>query len=368
MKRWMTLLFCAALLVLLIPAALAEGGDGEEPETVEAVESTEAAEPEAEKTEEAEDTVRAASGTVSFDALGDAMRGSYYPLLALEENLAALKASGGDAAAQRQLEDAENQMLRGGETLYITLAGLEAQDAALTRTIASLDRRVQEMELRCALGQISELQLTQVKNARAQTVSGQQTLRMNMEAARMQLKAMTGVALDGTLALSPLPKVTDAQLAAMDLTADLARAKDASYALESARKTRDESVEQAEAGAAYGVPGAQNAADAARYTYESTALNFELSLRTLYAQVKDDAQALAAKRAALAAEEQNYAASALQFEQGRISANALADAADTLAEAKDAVAAAERTLFSDYRSYHWAVEYGMLGSEGGMAS
>lgn len=338
---------------------LKETGDTESVETSEETGDAEGAETPEETgggTQDEEELDRAASGTVSFATLGDTMREHYYPLLAMEENLAVLKAAGGDEKTARQMEDAENQMLLAGETLYITLAGLEAQDAALSRTIAALDRTTAEMELRHQLGQISDLQLTQVKNGRTQAASGQQTLRMNIELARMQLKAMTGVALDGTLTLGALPKVTDAQLGAMDLDADLARAREASFALYEARQARDEAEAQA-AAAEYGLSAG---GDAARYTYENTALQFELNFRTLYARVKDCAQTLAAKRTALAAEEQSYAASALQYEQGRLSANALAEAKDKLAEAKDAAADAERELFSQYRSYEWAVEYGIL--------
>lgn len=369
------LLILAALLTLGVPA-LAEDG---EPTAETAVETQEAdvaeVTGETSETSDAEEAVteepdqaeaedvspdRAASGTVAFTELGAVMKANYYQLLALEENIAALKAANGDADTLRQLENAKEQMLLGGETLYITLVGLEAQDAALTRTIAALDRTEQEMTLRRELGQISDLQLSQITNGRAQAVSGQRTLRMNIELARMQLKAMTGVALDGTLTLAALPKVTAEQLAAMDVDTDLARAKQESYTLDEAKRAWDEAAAAADAGIAYGVPSAQNGKDAARYTYDSAVLTFELSFRTLYAQVKDCAQVLEAKRTALAAQEQSYAASALQYEQGRLSANALADAKDQLAEAKEAVATAERDLFAKYRSYQWAVDYGIL--------
>lgn len=307
-----------------------------------------------------EATARDASRSVSFAQLGAAMREKYYPLLAVEANLAALRAADGDADAIRQLEDAENRMLMGGETLYITLAGLKTQDAALSRTIAALERTAEEMKLRHELGQISELQLLQVENARAQALGGQQTLRMNMDGVEMQLKAMVGVTLDGTLTLSPLPTVTQAQLDAMDVQADLARAREKSAALAEAERTRDAALTAAEAGIAYGVPGAKESADAARYTYENEALSFELAFRTLYAQVKDAARSLAAAREALTLEDKSLAAAELKFEQGGISANALADARDKRAEASDAVASAQRELLSKYRGYYWAVEHGIL--------
>lgn len=310
--------------------------------------------------EAAEAPAKPSGGTLSFESLSGRMREAYYPLLALEENIAALRAAGGSKDTLRQLENARDQMLLGGESLYITLAGLEAQDAALSRTIAALDRTVRELELRHELGQISELQLVQVKNGRTQAASGQQTLRMNIDTARLQLKAMAGVAMDGTLKLSALPGVTGEQLSAMDLSADLARAMDASYELYEAARTRDEAEKSYAAAAEYGISGAKNSQQAARYTYENAKQSFEIRFRTLYARVKNCAQVLEAARSALAAQEKSYAASALKYEQGNLSANALADAKDELAEAKETAANAERELFSNYRSYCWAVEYGIL--------
>ena len=52
----------------------------------------------------------------------------------------------------------------------------------------------------------------------------------------------------------------------------------------------------------------------------------------------------------------------LKYQQGNISHNALLDAADDLAEAKEAVATAQRNLFTAYRSYYWAVNYGVMNS------
>ena len=39
-------------------------------------------------------------------------------------------------------------------------------------------------------------------------------------------------------------------------------------------------------------------------------------------------------------------------------------AVDDLAEAKDAVASAKRNLFTAYRSYYWAVNYGVMTGNG----
>ncbi len=275
-----------------------------------------------------------------------------------------------NAGVVRQLRNLQDQTVIVGETLYITYKGLEAQDASLTRTIAALGRTEREMTLRCELGQISALTLQQVRTGLAQAESGQKTLRMNMECLLLQLKAMTGAELDGPLTLGALPQVTAQQLVAMDPDADYAKAVAASYELYDAKRSlEDAETAYNDAKKEYGADSeknewmqAQHTWKAAQYSYESTKLNFELKFRTLYAKVKDAAQTAETKRAALDAQELLYAASALKYEQGTISANALEDAKDTLASAKADAAAAERDLFSQYRSYFWAVEYGILNS------
>lgn len=276
-----------------------------------------------------------------------------------------------DEETLRQYRNAQNQAVIAGESLYIMLKGLETQDAALARTIAQLGRTEREMRLRCELGQISQLVVDQVSTGVAQAESGRATLKMNWEAALLQLKSFVGAELGEPLALGALPKVTAQELAAMDLEADLEAAKAASYALFDAKKQIDDFRENTydKVIDAYGsnekrfeVSQVKHALQAQKYSYENTVLTFELNFRTLYAQVKDCAQVLEAKRAALAGEERSYAVSALKYEQGNISANALADAKDELSSAKDEVASAERELFSKYRSYTWAVDYGILNS------
>ncbi|MBE7002838.1 MAG: TolC family protein [Ruminococcaceae bacterium] len=274
-----------------------------------------------------------------------------------------------DQDTLRQYRNAQEQAVVAGESLYVALLDMMAKDAALTRQIAQLDRTVQELELRYEFGQIPELTLAQARSGRTQAVSGQKTLQMNIEAYLLQLKSMVGADLGEPLSLGVLPTVTEEQLAAMDLEADLARAMEASYELFDAKKQLDDfkkdtydkvhdSLGSNEK--RFEVSQVNHALQALKYNYESTLLNYELNFRTLYAQVRDCAQVLEAKRDALSAQELSYGVSALKFEQGNISANALADAADELATARDAVSDAERELFSHFRSYQWAVEYGIL--------
>lgn len=431
MKKRLIALTMALAMVFALGVNAVSADDAEKAEPVVAAPATVATKETEETAETSNEPAPDAEGTLSFANLRGRMLENYYPLLALEENIQTLedwdykrtedelrdllnetanrqfgmiagditglgigsmmaaslqpqynayrdafddvrdgKLQEDNEGVKRQLRNLQNQTVIVAESLYITRKGLEAQDAALTRTIAALERTEQEMTLRQKMGQISALALQQISAGRVQAQSGQATLRMNMDNILLQLKAMTATELDASLTLGELPKVTAQQLADMDLDADLAKAKEVSYALYDAKKTYDDAkADYNDALKEYGTYSKKNewmqakhTWQAAQYTYEDAKQSYELKFRMLYAQVKDAAQILEAKRVSLASQEKSYKAAALKYEQGSISANALKDAGDELAQGKDEVATAERDLFTQYRSYCWAVEYGILNS------
>lgn len=359
-----------------------------------------------------------AEGTLSFANLRSRMLENYYPLLRYQENIDAMESvdyeyrldnlrrrlndivgsqrtgdvsmagyystfyklfddvKKGDAqkdneASLRQLRTVQNTVVIAGEGLFMQIQSLRAQDEQISRGIAKMDRMLQEMELRESLGQVSTLSVDQLRNQRTQTASQQLTLRSGIESALLNLESMVGAELGKPLELGALPKVTAEQLDAMDLEKDLEKAKSISYSIFAA----DKAIKDFKKGSyddvlklysdnnkVFEVSQVKHELEAKKLDYADTVQSFELNFRTLYAQVKDAAQILEARRAALANQEKSYAASALKHEQGNLSANALADAKDELATAKDNVSSAERDLFAKYRSYQWAVEYGILNS------
>ncbi|MBO4914260.1 MAG: TolC family protein [Oscillospiraceae bacterium] len=299
----------------------------------------------------------------------DAMKTQYQSMREQFDDIRSGKTQKEDEDALRQYRNAQNQAVAAGESLYIAVCDMTARSVALDRQIAQLDRTVEELELRYQLGQVSELLVEQAKSGRAQAVSGRMTLNMNIDTCLLQLKSMVGAELGEPLELGPLPKVTDAQLAEMSLEEDLERAMAASYELFDAKKqlddfqknTYDKVIDSIGSNEKrFEVSQVKHGLQALKYNYENTLLTYELNFRTLYAQIKDCAQIVETKRVVLSAQEKVYASAALKYEQGEISANALADASDELESAKDAVSDAERELFSKYRSYFWAVEYGIL--------
>ena len=70
-----------------------------------------------------------------------------------------------------QLNSTVDQMVAAGETLYITLVGLEQQAADGQRSLAALDRSLEELRLRQQLGQVSKQTVNEVEAQRTQVVS-----------------------------------------------------------------------------------------------------------------------------------------------------------------------------------------------------
>ena len=297
---------------------------------------------------------------------GMTLQQSYNSLRDTFEDLKDGKLQEDNEAIIRQLRNAQDQVVMAAQSLYVALAEMELNDTALDRTLAALDRTVEEMELRYELGQISALTLEQTKSGKASAVSGKQTLEMNIANYKHQLELMIGAQLSGTIQLQPLPDVTQQDLEAMDLEADLEKAKANSYELFAAQRTLEDAKESAKESAkgytekTYQYQMAQHQRQAAEYTYNATVQSFEMSFRTLYNQVKDDWQVLAAAQTALACQQDTYASMQLKYEQGSLSENKLKDAADEVSAAQDTVDSAKISLFSAYNNYRWAVDYGIL--------
>lgn len=268
----------------------------------------------------------------------------------------------------RQLNNLEDQIVMAGESLYTALAAMESQERSLRRQLEGLDRTVEEMELRYQLGQISAMQLTEVKAGRTSLESGLATLGMNVRNYKLQLEMLIGAEQTGGIALGALPEVTEQQLREMDLERDLAAAKDRSYELYDAEKTLEDARDQyKEDGDNWGYNedrmefrNVRRTWQAAQYTYNNTVQSYELKFRTLYAQVGDYRQIWEAAKVSLECERSSCEASRLKYQQGTISRNALLTAEDDLREAEEKVRSAAGDLFSTYNTYCWAVQHGIL--------
>ena len=179
--------------------------------------------------------------SIDYDKLYDDLRKQLNDIADMQWGMVLMGQS--DSYAYEQLEQGYQSLrdqfdaIRGGEMLSATVGGLETQEDALQRQLASLNRTVEEMELRYQMGQVSALQLQQTKAGQTQLASGLETLRMNIKNYKLQLEMMIGAEQTGEITLGTVPEVTEKQLEAMDLEKDLLTEKDRSYYIYSATKT-----------------------------------------------------------------------------------------------------------------------------------
>ena len=152
----------------------------------------------------------------------------------------------------------------------------------------------------------------------------------------------------------------------MDYEKDLATAKEKSYELYDAKKTLDDARKDFNKEVVKYVPGfykrviLERQWEATQLTYENAVQNFELKFRTMFNSVADYQQIVAAKESALSLQQDTFQATELKYKQGKISKNAYLDAQDALESAKTDVITAKHNLFTAYRTYHWAVDFGVL--------
>ncbi len=269
---------------------------------------------------------------------------------------------------ERMVQSTIDQIVSGAESLYLTILTTELQYESLQDTLLSMNKTVEEMQLRYDLGQISAQTLLQVQNGYATLVNSLSGLENTMGTMRSSLQSLLGEVPDGTLNLTEVPSVSQAQLDAINDSSDLEKAKEKSYTLYNAAR----SVEKAEDDMddarkdngknSYQYQMAEHAYQSAVYQQSAAIASFELSFQNLYRAIAPAQATLAVKEADLAYQEQVCAAAELKYQQGNISANALQEAVNTRESARRDVEAARLDLFTAYHAYRQAVDKGLVGS------
>ena len=269
---------------------------------------------------------------------------------------------------ERMVQSTIDQIVSGAESLYLTILTTELQYESLQDTLLSMNKTVEEMQLRYDLGQISAQTLLQVQNGYATLVNSLSGLENTMGTMRSSLQSLLGEVPDGTLSLTEVPSVSQAQLDAINDSSDLEKAKEKSYTLYNAAR----SVEKAEDDMddarkdngknSYQYQMAEHAYQSAVYQQSAAIASFELSFQNLYRAIAPAQATLAVKEADLAYQEQVCAAAELKYQQGNISANALQEAVNTRESARRDVEAARLDLFTAYHAYRQAVDKGLVGS------
>lgn len=298
----------------------------------------------------------------------DALDQSYDALRDVFEDIKDGDLQADNADVVWQLEDTVNQVVSGGETLYITLVGLEQQAADGQRGLDALDRSLEELKLRQELGQVSQQSVAELEQTRTETVSQLSTLDANIRQLKIQLQNLIGEEPTGELTLGALPTQAEMAWETPDYEADLEAAKAASWTLRDAQLTLDDAKEtwndaQSDyrgASKQYLYQQAEHTWNAAQLTYQSTVQNFETGFKSLYDSLSNYEQVLESAKSALAWKQTQLETAQTRYDLGLIAYSQVLTAQDDVASAQSAVDSAWRDLFTARNNYRWAVDTGLI--------
>lgn len=259
------------------------------------------------------------------------------------------------------LENSIQKVIQGAQSLYLTIVSYEVSLEDLNRKIASLDRNVNELELRVSLGQVSELTLTQLKATQQSLKSQKSSMELGLEKMRASLALLLGEPTTKTLKLAALPTGwRTTTLPNKSYETALKEVKGKSYTVYSTEKSKkdakkdwDDEQDKLVSGT-FSYKKAEQTYKSALNTYEDNMKNFAITFKELYQAVPDTQQALKAAEAALAYQEKLYSAAELKYQQGQISQKQLTDVKDELLSARSATTTAEIKAFTAYHQYQTA--------------
>lgn len=249
--------------------------------------------------------------------------------------------------AKKQFEGVSDQLVMGAESLYLSLTALDVQQADLQRSLQAIDRSLGELEKRYALGQVSEIQVLQLKNQRATLASSIETLKTQMKGLRIDLALMLGYDPTSNLTISAL---TGTPSISQSYDADLKEAIKNSYTLYAKNVAMRTASSEYERNTTYTVHNY----NAAKIAYQAAETQLVGSFRKLYDAVQDKQRLLTVSQETEALQQRLFDVAATKYQRGMISQNAYQTAKEELTAAQSATRKAEIELYTAANQYNWA--------------
>ncbi|MCI5704022.1 TolC family protein [Agathobaculum sp.] len=253
-------------------------------------------------------------------------------------------------STKKALENTGNMLVYNAENLYISIAAQQLNRTGVVRQIAAADRKLSEMETRYRLGQISQLDLEQVRSGRSTAASGQQSLTFAIDGMRMSLGMLLGWDVGTKADISGLAPVTDTQLRSMNYENDLKEALANSYTI----WQKKDALRQANNDYEDDVASTLHAVNAAKLDLENAEKSVAHSFLTLFNTVTEKQRLVQVAEDTYKLQVRLFDAADKKYGLGQISKNELDDAQDELDSAKDAITSAQYELFTAYNQYQWA--------------
>lgn len=240
------------------------------------------------------------------------------------------------------LQAAINQIIKGGESLYIGILSMETSVPAVERGIATLERAVTICEVQNQVGLASDYQLETMNYQLTSAKSQLEDLQFQIQSSKVTLEGLCGMALNGTVTLTAPVFPTEKELAAVDYSKEVsnAAAKNADV-----RNARLELI--------------SDNSDENRKAYQAAVDTFASGFKVTCDTVADKSRLVKTAQQALELQKRTFKIAELQYSLGLSSREDYLSAQDELTSAEESVYSAQLNLLSAYRSYYWAVQYGL---------
>ena len=261
---------------------------------------------------------------------------------------------------ERQFAMIENQLVMAAQSAYMGLMTLQQNYIMAAQKADLTDVKLREMETRLALGQVSQLNVDEVKRANTQAHSAVRTLSQTLYQTKGDLSLLLGRDPARNYMLDALPAVTPDMIARMRLESDLAAAMEQSYDIYTAEKALKDAKDLDDED-----EGRKDKIRAAEYTLEGAEAAFEQNFHKLFRTVAEKNRLLSVAQETLGYQVRATDAAKLKYEKGTISRNAYLEADVAKSEAETNVLLAQIDLYSAYMQYQWACQ-GVMSTTGGM--
>ena len=308
-------------------------------------------------------TPPAGDGEEGDDSAGDALQSTLYmqklTLSALNVTLTAdtVALQGQISTLESQLEsldttietsentirDAINQIVKGTETLYIGIVTMEASVGDLQRGLDAMDRVVAIYEKQYELGMVSQYDVESMVYQRSTLNSQLESLQFQIESNKVTLEGMCGLDLRGNVRLGGLSAPTAEEVARINYERDMPLGQ---------KKNVDVLNAQVEL--------ENDSSDAKKYELQAAKDTFAYNFKVLCLTVEEKQRLVGVAEEALAFQERTFSITEKQYELGMISQEEYLSGQSDLLSAQSQVETAQLDLFSAYRNYIWARDYGLI--------
>ena len=244
---------------------------------------------------------------------------------------------------QNTLNDSVNQIVKGAETLYVGIVTMESSLGDVERGIETLKRNTAIVEKQVELGMASQYDAETMHHQQYAANSQLESLKYQIRTSKMTLEAMLGMELSGTVTLGDLPMPSQEDLSAVSFEEHLEKSmrKNVDVLNGDAKQASDDS-------------------DSNILTYRAAKDTFTYKFKLLCLAIPEKQRLVEAAEENVTYQKRTLEIAAKKYELGMLSHEEYLNAQSDLKSAQSSVTSAKLELFSAYRDYIWARDYGIV--------